>query len=201
MSIWWNTVNLKLPREPFSRRTLVAHVTWKWPAWADFTQATLSDVSQKFWRTLLGALGGTPTAALETMSGIPPLMLRLEEAMMLELMRIMQKPVSDPLRVLVTSLMSDDELLESQHITPIHIKRIIRQLQKKEETILPVQRRLIPTLADTALPMLEYITITDADPGSSKQRSQNLREGHSGKRDHSKIHPGHTRLVHHHLHR
>ncbi len=99
-------------------------------------------------------------------------MLRLEETMMLELMRIMQKPESDPLRVLITSLMSDDELLESRHITPIHhIKRITRQLQKKEETILPVQRRIIPTLADTSLPTLEHVTITDANLGNSKKRT------------------------------
>ncbi len=129
----------------------------------------LESVHRQALKRALGALGGTPTAALETTSGMPPLTL---QAMMLELMRIMQKPVSDPLRVLTTSLMSDNKLLESRHITPIHhIKRVIWLLQNKEETILPVQRRLIPTLADTALPTLEHITITDADLGNSKQRT------------------------------
>ncbi len=42
-----------VPCGPFSCGTLVACMTWKWPTWADFMWATLSDVSEKFWRTLL----------------------------------------------------------------------------------------------------------------------------------------------------
>ncbi len=91
---------------------------------------------------------------------------------MQELVRIMQKPASDPLRTRVTTLMSDEEYLNSRLITPIHhFNSVIRQLQKKDASILPVQRRLIPTLADTALPMLEHINITDANLGSSKNRT------------------------------
>ena len=32
--------------------TPVSRMTWKCPAWADFMRATLSDISQNFWRTL-----------------------------------------------------------------------------------------------------------------------------------------------------
>ncbi len=133
----------------------------------------LESVHRQALQCTLGTLGGTPTAALEALSGIPPLALRLEESMMQELVRIMQKPASDPLRVLVTTLMSDEEYLNSRFITPIHhFNSVIRQLEKKDTSILPVQRWLIPTLTDAALPTLEYINITDANLGSSKNRTQ-----------------------------
>ena len=41
-------------------QTSVSCMTWKCPAWADFTRDTLSDVSKKFWRTLWDHLISRP---------------------------------------------------------------------------------------------------------------------------------------------
>ena len=52
----------------------------------------------------------------------------------------MQKPPKDPLRLLITSLLDDTEYLDSRVITPIHhLNTALKQLQKKDKVILPLQ--------------------------------------------------------------
>ena len=116
----------------------------------------------------IGALSGTPTAAMEVLSGEPPLQLYLEEVLLQEYLRIMQKPDSDPLRILVNKLISDELHLDTRIITSIHhINMPLSQLEKKNLAITPLEVRHLPTVQERHL-ALDMDTNTGSDLGSSK---------------------------------
>ncbi len=58
-------------------------------------------------------------------------------------------------------------------MTPIHhINAVIKQLEKKEKQLLPLQTKIMPTVKDIHLPHLTNVDITEQQLGSSKSRTK-----------------------------
>ena len=148
-----------------------SHLEMAYPVWCATSQNNLRKLDSVHHQSLQRALGA-PTSALEVLSGIMPLSLRLEEVLLQEYIRIMQKPVADPLRCQITSLISDPLHLETKVTSPIHhLNRLIRQMEKKDRFITPLVRIDTPSQQDITLPVLDKINITEEDLGRSGTRT------------------------------
>ena len=132
----------------------------------------LESVQRQSLMHAMGAVKGTPVSALEVLSGIPPLHLRLKETLMHEFIHIMMKPPGNPLWLLISNFVNDPIHLDTKVVTPIHlIKTNLKQLEKHEKVILPLQSNVMPTVKDSFLPSLTRLTIMEQQLGSSKTRT------------------------------
>ena len=101
------------------------HLEYAYPVWCTNNSITpLTKVQTTALRNAAGAMGGTSTDALEVITNILPLDIRLQEKLLSDFIKINSKPTNDPMRQLVYRLLEDPIFTDDQIRTPIHIYKM-----------------------------------------------------------------------------
>ena len=104
-----------------------SHLERTFPIWCSANQTVVNKVNPIQRSALLkvtNAFTSTSTAALELLTGLPPIPLRLEEILLNEFSRIKAKPTDDHLGKMVSDLACDDKFMDHKTLSPIHMHKL-----------------------------------------------------------------------------
>ena len=115
---------------------VLPHLIYAYPAWCALTHGSLSKIEQIQYQALIAATGAmkcTSAHKLEVLCNILPLRLKLEQEVMMEMLRIFRKSTSHPLKTLIDSLRNDPNYMRPDVITPLHHMASYDRLLKKRQ--------------------------------------------------------------------
>ena len=98
-----------------------SHLEYSYAVWS--SAANLRQLERIQYLALLKAtlaMGNSNSAALEVLTSVPPLQLRLQETLIHTFCQIFAQPHHSPLRSLIQKLLNDPTHLDHRIITPIH---------------------------------------------------------------------------------
>jgi ribonuclease HI len=118
-----------------------AHIERTYPAWC-FTTASLKPIEKFHRRVLLrctGAMASTSTSQLEVFCNTLPVALKLQELVLLEYARLCRIPGNHPLKMLLNSLLIDNDFIKAKINSPAHtISHLIATTHLKPHTVQPI---------------------------------------------------------------
>jgi ribonuclease HI len=102
------------------------HLERMYPIWCQAKNAIprVEKIQRQALLRATGAFVSVPSSALEVISKIQPLRLRLQEVLIMNYTKIYSMKGDDPLKVLISNLQEDEIFMDHRVLTPLHILKI-----------------------------------------------------------------------------
>ena len=143
-----------------------------YPVWCSVSDITaLERVQYQALRKATGALHGSPSSALNTITNIIPIDLRLDEILLNSYLKIARKEDNNHLKIKINRLLQDPKFMDHKIITPIHKLSMVLRTIPSDINISNVEKQLHISITSCLAPKATGIDYTPGIFGSSGTRS------------------------------